>query len=384
MLLESVSKRSAACGRARCQPSVPGGRDRGLIGPNGAGKTTCFNMIAGVYAPMPATIVSRASASTGCGPIRSARRHRPHLPDRQAVRRAVRAGERHRRRTQSASAGVREPGTRARSSTARLGPSATSPRLLTLPERKRLEVARALATPPEAPAARRGDGRAAPDRDATRWWPSCASSTAAHGLTILLIEHVMRAVMALAQRHRAAPRRGDRARHARRGGARSGRARLYLGEEPRMSGRCCRSREPRPLLRRRAGARRRLARGAERRDRRHRRRQRRRQVPRSAPSPASRSRAADASASAAATSPGAESHRICNLGIGQVAEGRQIFPSLTVMENLEMGAMLPRARARRSRPGRGVRPLPALAERRSRPPAPCRAASSRCWRSAAA
>ena len=41
-----------------------------------------------------------------------------------------------------------------------------------------------------------------------------------------------------------------------------------------------------------------------------------------------------------------ESHRICNLGIGQVAEGRQVFPSLTVLENLQMGAMLPRARAR--------------------------------------
>jgi branched-chain amino acid transport system ATP-binding protein len=40
-----------------------------------------------------------------------------------------------------------------------------------------------------------------------------------------------------------------------------------------------------------------------------------------------------------------ESHRICNLGIGQVAEGRQVFPSLTVEENLQMGALLPRARA---------------------------------------
>jgi branched-chain amino acid transport system ATP-binding protein len=42
---------------------------------------------------------------------------------------------------------------------------------------------------------------------------------------------------------------------------------------------------------------------------------------------------------------GLESHRICNLGIGQVAEGRQVFPSLSVLENLQMGAMLPRARA---------------------------------------
>jgi branched-chain amino acid transport system ATP-binding protein len=40
-----------------------------------------------------------------------------------------------------------------------------------------------------------------------------------------------------------------------------------------------------------------------------------------------------------------EPHVVCNLGIGQVAEGRQVFPTLTVQENLEMGALLPRARA---------------------------------------
>ncbi len=38
------------------------------------------------------------------------------------------------------------------------------------------------------------------------------------------------------------------------------------------------------------------------------------------------------------------SHLVCDLGIGQVAEGRQIFPSMTVRENLEMGAVIPRAR----------------------------------------
>jgi branched-chain amino acid transport system ATP-binding protein len=41
---------------------------------------------------------------------------------------------------------------------------------------------------------------------------------------------------------------------------------------------------------------------------------------------------------------GLPSHKVCDLGIGQVAEGRQVFPTLTVAENLEMGAMLPRAR----------------------------------------
>jgi branched-chain amino acid transport system ATP-binding protein len=44
---------------------------------------------------------------------------------------------------------------------------------------------------------------------------------------------------------------------------------------------------------------------------------------------------------------GLPSFRVCNLGIGQVAEGRQVFPTLTVLENLDMGAMLPRAHAAR-------------------------------------
>jgi branched-chain amino acid transport system ATP-binding protein len=43
------------------------------------------------------------------------------------------------------------------------------------------------------------------------------------------------------------------------------------------------------------------------------------------------------------------SHKVCNLGIGQVAEGRQVFPTLSVMENLAMGALLPRARAAKVR-----------------------------------
>jgi branched-chain amino acid transport system ATP-binding protein len=63
---------------------------------------------------------------------------------------------------------------------------------------------------------------------------------------------------------------------------------------------------------------------------------------------------------------GWDSHRVCNLGIGQVAEGRQVFPTLSVMENLETGAMLPRARAGRTRNLERVCALfPVLAERAS-------------------
>jgi branched-chain amino acid transport system ATP-binding protein len=61
---------------------------------------------------------------------------------------------------------------------------------------------------------------------------------------------------------------------------------------------------------------------------------------------------------------GWSSHRVCDFGIGQVAEGRQVFPTLTVDENLDMGAMLPRARAARAKNReRAFAIFPRLAER---------------------
>lgn len=63
---------------------------------------------------------------------------------------------------------------------------------------------------------------------------------------------------------------------------------------------------------------------------------------------------------------GAPSYKVCDLGIGQVAEGRQVFPTLSVSENLDMGAMLPRARATRERNRERVLDLfPRLRERLS-------------------
>ena len=59
------------------------------------------------------------------------------------------------------------------------------------------------------------------------------------------------------------------------------------------------------------------------------------------------------------------SHKICDLGIGQVAEGRQVFPSLSVAENLAMGAMVPRARRLREKNlEKAYAMFPVLAERR--------------------
>ncbi len=65
---------------------------------------------------------------------------------------------------------------------------------------------------------------------------------------------------------------------------------------------------------------------------------------------------------------GLPSHQVCNLGIGQVAEGRQVFPTLTVAENLDLGAMLPRDRATRAATlHRVLEMFPRLAERRTLP-----------------
>ncbi len=58
-------------------------------------------------------------------------------------------------------------------------------------------------------------------------------------------------------------------------------------------------------------------------------------------------------------------YKIAELGIAHVPEGRQVFPEMTVTENLEMGAYIPSAKAERSRTMDTVFGLfPVLAERR--------------------
>jgi branched-chain amino acid transport system ATP-binding protein len=60
------------------------------------------------------------------------------------------------------------------------------------------------------------------------------------------------------------------------------------------------------------------------------------------------------------------SDRVCERGVAQVAEGRQVFPSLSVLENLRTGALLRRSRARESANLDRVMTLfPRLAERRA-------------------
>ena len=62
---------------------------------------------------------------------------------------------------------------------------------------------------------------------------------------------------------------------------------------------------------------------------------------------------------------GLDSTHVCEMGIAQVPEGRQIFPGLGVEENLRLGATLKRARGDRQRNlDRVYQTFPRLAERR--------------------
>ena len=345
-------------------------------------------MIAGVFAPDDGAIAFAGERIDGLHARRGLPpRHRPHLPDRAAVPGADRRGQRRRRRAAAP---------RTMSPWRAGAPTRCSRQLdlfdkrdqpasaLTLPDRKRLEVARALATEPKLLLLDEVMAGLRPT-ETDRMVAILTKLNRETGLTILLIEHVMRAVMALAgARARAAPRRGDRRRHARRGRARSrggpvlsrrGGGRLMLavenldlfyGDAQALDGVSLEIAEgaivaivgangagKTSLIRTIAGMHR-PARGR------------------------ILFRGADIA--------GWPSHRVCNLGIGQVAEGRQVFPTLTVAENLEMGAMLPRARAAPREESRArVRDVPAPGRARdARRPARCRAASSRCWRSAAA
>jgi branched-chain amino acid transport system ATP-binding protein len=180
---------------------VPEGSINGLIGPNGAGKTTIFNMIAGVYAPDSGEIFFLGKPIHGLRPDqvcaagigRTFQLVKPFAG--LTVLDNVIVGALQRERTVAAARGhalsiLRKLGLEAKAAL----PAAS----LTLPDRKRLEVARALATRPrlllldEVMAGLRPtecDQMVEVFRDINR----------AEGLTILLIEHVMRAVMALAR-----------------------------------------------------------------------------------------------------------------------------------------------------------------------------------------
>jgi branched-chain amino acid transport system ATP-binding protein len=181
--------------------AVPEGGIVGLIGPNGAGKTTCFNVIAGVFRPDAGEVRLEGKRIDGWRPdqicqaglARTFQLVKPFAD--LTVMENVIVGALNNCRTVSQarekSADVIE----------KLGLGAKRDQVakaLTLPERKRLEVARALATGPRILLLDEVMAGLRPTEMDTM--VGLFRELNKTGLTILLIEHVMRAVMALSGR----------------------------------------------------------------------------------------------------------------------------------------------------------------------------------------
>jgi branched-chain amino acid transport system ATP-binding protein len=181
--------------------TVPEGTINALIGPNGAGKTTIFNMIAGVYAPDSGSIVFQGREIQGLRPDqvcaagigRTFQIVKPFAG--LSVLDNVVVGALHRSRSVPAAKEYSREILEKLHLGAKAGLPAAS---LTLPDRKRLEVARALATRPKLLLLDEVMAGLRPT-ECDQMVEVFRGLNRSEGLTILLIEHVMRAVMALAQ-----------------------------------------------------------------------------------------------------------------------------------------------------------------------------------------
>jgi branched-chain amino acid transport system ATP-binding protein len=181
---------------------VPEGGIFAVIGPNGAGKTTLFNMIAGVYAPDGGTIGFAGERIDGLSPDRICRRGigrtfqivRP-FPALSVEDNVIVGALMRRYNVVDARAHAHEVLRRLDLYDKRAQRASS----LTLPDRKRLEVARSLATDPRLLLLDEVMAGLRPT-ETDRIVSILRELNRESGLTILLIEHVMRAVMALASR----------------------------------------------------------------------------------------------------------------------------------------------------------------------------------------
>jgi branched-chain amino acid transport system ATP-binding protein len=173
-----------------------------VIGPNGAGKTTLFNLIAGVLAPDHGTISFAGERIDGQTPDAICRRGigrtfqlvRP-FPALTVEDNALVGALLRRPKVEAARGHAHEVLRRLDLYDKRHQVAST----LTLPDRKRLEVARALATDPKLLLLDEVMAGLRP-AETDRMVAILRALNRDGGITILLIEHVMRAVMALANR----------------------------------------------------------------------------------------------------------------------------------------------------------------------------------------
>jgi branched-chain amino acid transport system ATP-binding protein len=180
--------------------AVKAGRITALIGPNGAGKTTLFSVISGFLAPSEGRIFYRGADVTGLPPHLLARRGvvrtfqivQPFagLTVHENIAIGAHLSRRSRADALAAAADV--------ACTVGLGDLLGRPAAsLTVAGRKRLEVARALAAEPELLLLDEVLAGLNP-REVAAMVP-VIRALADNGITILMIEHVMQAVMSLAE-----------------------------------------------------------------------------------------------------------------------------------------------------------------------------------------
>ncbi len=203
LAVEQVTKRfRGLTAVAEVSFTVPGGAIVALVGPNGAGKTTLFNMISGVFRPTVGAIRLDGRDLVGLDPARVCRLGvgrtfqlvRP-FPALTVLDNVLIGGLVH-------GDGVAAARARAWHELDRLGLAGLAARLaasLTLPERKLLELARALATGPRLLLLDEVLAGLRPT-EVDQLVAVLRGLNQALGITILMVEHVMRAVMALSDR----------------------------------------------------------------------------------------------------------------------------------------------------------------------------------------
>jgi branched-chain amino acid transport system ATP-binding protein len=181
--------------------SIEKGQIYGLIGPNGAGKSTLFNCVAGAYKPTSGAIVYKGEDITGWKPWNICRKR---------IARTFQIAKPFQTKTVLYNAMVgayirtanpSEAEDRAMEALKRfkIGSKFNMPaKNLSIPDRKRLEIARAMATEPEL---------FLMDESMAGLRPNEVDETLDElrkiresGVTIFMIEHIMRAIMSVSDK----------------------------------------------------------------------------------------------------------------------------------------------------------------------------------------
>ena len=175
----------------------------GLIGPNGAGKTTLINLITGVYPANSGSIVFDGTDVTGQKPFQAARRGIARtfqivqpFPE-MTVLQNVTAGALFARQSGSITNAVEE--SREHLKFVGLADLAETPAAsLTLPNRKRLELAKSLAMRPRLLLLDEVNAGLNPTEISGAL--DLIRDISARGITIVIIEHLMKVVFSLSHR----------------------------------------------------------------------------------------------------------------------------------------------------------------------------------------